>query len=221
QMRCQALEQTVVSYGTALNAVASQGAWHLALHLLLDFQLHALPRSVIAGNAAISACDKGVQWSWALHLFEALHTVDDVSCSAVASGCSRGHQWPSSMSLLSDMQKTLLQGATAAFNAAWDWADEVAWRGSLELLRTLRTLSLRASETSAGASLRAASPRWPLSLSLLEHWSTNAVQGNTIMLNSAIAACVPWPASCFRRHPQESSGQWPLVLGLLEGAKKL
>ncbi|CAE7821395.1 unnamed protein product [Symbiodinium sp. CCMP2592] len=49
QMRRQAVERTVVSslpaigYGTAINAVATQGAWHLALHLLSDFELHAMP----------------------------------------------------------------------------------------------------------------------------------------------------------------------------------
>jgi len=66
--------------------------------------------NVIAFNAAISACDKGLQWERALGLLSELERrvlqPDFVSLSSSVSSCEKGWQWELTIALLEVMQSS-------------------------------------------------------------------------------------------------------------------
>jgi pentatricopeptide repeat domain-containing protein 1 len=67
-----------------------------------------LQPDVISYNAAISACEKGLQWEKALHFLSEMRTQglqpDVISYNAAISACEKGLQWEKALQLLSEMK---------------------------------------------------------------------------------------------------------------------
>ena len=81
--------------------------------LLRKMEGRGLSPNVITYNAAISACEKGEQWEYALALLRRMEArrlrPDAISYCATISACGRGGQWERVLSLLDQMEEGGLQ----------------------------------------------------------------------------------------------------------------
>ena len=73
-------------------------------------------------DAAISACEKGMQWGKAFGLLQEMPTwalqSDVISCSAAMSACEKGMQWEAALGLLPEMPRRSLQPDLFSIDAA-------------------------------------------------------------------------------------------------------
>ena len=64
---------------------------------------------LISYNSAISACEEGEEWEWAIELLRDLQEKklqgNDVTCSAAISACGRCREWQRAIQLLMDTVK--------------------------------------------------------------------------------------------------------------------
>ena len=134
----ESLQRTAVTCGAAISACEARH-WHLALALAAAWVGET---SLIARNAAISACQKGGRWRRALRLFGLLSHAAQPSVvsfnAAVSAAGARGASWQKALRLLAALDSSLRPTAVTACAAVEACAAGVQWRSALRLLRSHR-----------------------------------------------------------------------------------
>eukprot|EP00434_Breviolum_minutum_P020079 symbB.v1.2.017711.t1/scaffold1384.1/size122353/1 len=196
----QKLQATVISYSSALSAVAkADDRWHLALHL---FQaMENVQRDAIVYNATIAAC--GEKWQHALSLFFQLVTSrlqgSLVSYNSAISAAEKSGEWRIAMQLMEDLIATPhLLPDIITYNAVISaCAKGGQWQHAMSLYSALLGYRLYPSVITCSSLISACERggRWQEALHLLEELPAYEVKANIITYNSAISAC-------------EKRGQW-------------
>ena len=98
----------VVMYSLGVSACEDSGmaAWHAALQLFLDVRMLSLEEDTILAGSLISACEKGRQWQWSLHLLNnfrsARLSLSVVMFNAAISACEKCGHWQLALALLQE-----------------------------------------------------------------------------------------------------------------------
>ena len=109
----------VVSFTTAINACRHGSCWVVALDLLFRMQQAAPVRSeaspefkgdLVMWNAAVAACEKAAEWTWAMHLLrQARHVLarspDLVTYNSAMSSLARARRWDGALALWLEMDQ--------------------------------------------------------------------------------------------------------------------
>ncbi|CAJ1346417.1 unnamed protein product [Effrenium voratum] len=185
----------------ASKAISLHGRAMQWQHALVLWARQARPDLAIF-NAAISACDKALQWERAIQLLSKLEglqlTPNHITFSSVISACARARAWEEAVSLLSQSLACRVRDIMG-FNSAIGACD---WRDSVELLEEVRRRSLRPTVVTYSSLIGAPSLPWQHALHLLQEAEGNSLEPNVIAVNGAMSAC-------------EKAGEWPWALQLL------
>eukprot|EP00438_Fugacium_kawagutii_P036456 Skav216529 [mRNA] locus=scaffold1003:329495:332782:- [translate_table: standard] len=90
----------------------------------------ALQMEAIAYNAAISACEKGFQWTKALHLLRQLRR-SIVTYAALVTACGKCEEWRQVQALLDELQRLSME-ATLGRDGAEEWQLALAFFQNLQ-----------------------------------------------------------------------------------------
>ena len=138
-----------------LSSLVKSRRWEMTLNLASSVQ------DVVIGSACISACEKGKEWSRALHILQQLRgnlIASSVSYGAAISACEACEEWQQALLLLTDMFADQLR------------ADVVTFNGVVQACQKCR--------------------RWKEAVQLLdEMWSRKNIAPNLITFNGVLAAC--------------------------------
>lgn len=155
-----------------------------------------IQRTAIAYNAAISACEKGLNPSKALEIFEQMKaegvkpTV--ITYSALISACEKGQQWKLALEVLSEM-KTEGHGANViAYSAAISALSKgQQWEKALMLFREIEKSGGRPSVVTYNATMTALEKglQWERALDLFDEMKRKKLQVTVVSYGSAISAC--------------------------------
>jgi len=129
---------------------------------------------VVACSSALSACEKGLQWSRALQLFQRMRSggqrPDVVACGAAVGACEAGQQWALALGLFVGMLAAGIRLSQVARNTALDaLADEHGWGQSLQLLGQAQILAVDLDAAACNAAVGACGrgQRWAWAARLL------------------------------------------------------
>eukprot|EP00438_Fugacium_kawagutii_P026167 Skav209868 [mRNA] locus=scaffold590:61319:65784:+ [translate_table: standard] len=203
---------SVISYSAAITSCGAE--WRIAVHLL-DTMLHEeiLP-NVITYNSLVNACEKGLQWELALHIFETCQkhfSVDSILRSSVISACGTASEW---LIALHFFQNSEIEGKDSGeFSEGQAESESLVaaivacergcqWQFALQLLHAMLRLRLD-DVTSCTASTAAISAcencgEWEMALAIF-----HLVPADAFTYSATISAC-------------ETAGMWELALNLLE-----
>lgn len=186
------------------------GQWRSALSVLDDMK--QIP-SEISFNAALSACERGVQWQHALALLADMRlaevTPTSVSLNTVVSACEKGAQWKVALALLEDIKASSSSEAdieeaseptsdlgvsaqVASFNAAMSECKAFGqWQRALSLLQEMRSARVQVDEKSFAMAISACErgDEWEHAVSLLEDMREALITPNVMNYGAAIATC--------------------------------
>ncbi|CAE8732455.1 unnamed protein product, partial [Polarella glacialis] len=151
---------------------------------------------VVLCGAAVSACERGHRWQWALDLLqEALHV--SVALNVVI--------FSSAMGACEKVAAYAAVGMSACRKS-------FHWRGALGLLLDAAKLRIEPDETTLGAAVCAceASVQWAAALQLLLQAQLGGARSSSVSANAALGACqqgLQWVRALLRQTSQPST--WP------------
>ena len=143
-----------------------------------------LAKDVIVYGAAVSACEKGLQWERSLRFFDEAGQIglrsDLTLWNAAASACEKTGEWQRALRFLPEMQRSGLRADLVTLSVAIGACQQTQrWEGALHLLGSAAQRGGRASNRPL-ASASAPSRSHELSRSPLRSpfgaWSSRAVQ---------------------------------------------
>ncbi|CAJ1404516.1 unnamed protein product [Effrenium voratum] len=186
QMALRQVPADSVCHGSLLAALASAGCWLVAVQLLGQIR----PNTIMY-NSAISACEKGHKWQWALYFLAQMKEATVVSFSAALSACARSARWEQALSLLHVMPSARVVANSVSFNAAITAAEKAQrWDLALQLLAQMARLEAAPSVVSFNAALSACGrSQWRMALHLLAAMPAESVEPDNATFSSAIAGC--------------------------------
>ncbi|CAE8680561.1 unnamed protein product, partial [Polarella glacialis] len=122
-IRRHTLRLDVIACSATLSAAGEQSMWRGAVQLLLDMQRSlAVQPNAHSFNAAISGCEKGLQWARALHLLSEMclsELIPDVfTYSAAVSACEKARRWEQALELLEVMRAQRVPPNAVSYSAA-------------------------------------------------------------------------------------------------------
>eukprot|EP00439_Symbiodinium_sp_Y106_P069478 s1449_g11.t4 len=202
QVEAKSLQLDVISYVSAISVCERTGQANMALRLLTEMRARRL-QSIIALNAAISACGRGEQWQQALILFSGAEhqqlAVDVVTCGAAVSACEKAGQWVQALQLLSSAHAGRLRINVVALSAGISACEKaVRWEEALWLLFDLEVWQLEADVTSYSAAISACekAAEWRRALQLLSQAEDQGLQVNLITLSAGLMLEKLWAHGC-------------------------
>ncbi|CAJ1370904.1 unnamed protein product, partial [Effrenium voratum] len=157
---------------------------------------------VVSFSAAISACEKGLQWQQALHFLQVQEEaggMDLVSCNAAISACRK--VWQQALNLLAEMPLKKLQADVVSFSAA---ISSCRWELALHLLLGMPEAQVQPNVVSFNAAL--ANTPGQHTAELLALMARRQVRPSGLSFGAAMGAC-------------ERSSHWRHALDLLSTAK--
>lgn len=154
---------------------------------------------MITYNAAISACEKCLEWQWALHLFstmpEARLTPDVISLNAAISASEKVGNWQIALALLFG-QGSHPRPNTISYNATIAACENARrWQLALHLFHGLHSAQLHPSLATYTVTIAACEKarQWEAALVLKDAALASRIRGSpnefVVMYNSAISAC--------------------------------
>ncbi|CAE8673214.1 unnamed protein product, partial [Polarella glacialis] len=150
----------------------------------------------IGTNAAISACEKGGQWQFALDLLGNMPRTkllpDVISCSAAISACEKANQWLIALNLLRSMPEMTVSPSEITWNAVISACEKSGiWRTAMTLLRQMLSSRLAPSAISFDAAISACDKgrRWQLALGLFEGMSQRGLALTAVTFGAVLTAC--------------------------------
>ncbi|CAL1138527.1 unnamed protein product, partial [Cladocopium goreaui] len=130
-MQCNGLEASQVSYCALASALLR---WPAACHVTLTLQAEMLQPNIISCSTAISACEKGSQWSSAFRVFDDMKSqgleADLITVGALITSCEKGAlampgrlQWSQALQLSATNARNVVQlsAAVSACEKANEW----------------------------------------------------------------------------------------------------
>ncbi|CAL1172460.1 unnamed protein product [Cladocopium goreaui] len=194
----------------AQQAVAAHGRrsqWSSALDLTEKMAWQALETNIIIANSAISACEKGEEWSRAMALLAETSTTwrlrrDVISINGAISAVPTCH-WPKALHLLLRLQQEQQQADAISYNSAIKVCE--SW---LVALQTFNAMEVPATAMSYGvmANVFEKASCWALAVHLLASMVNSLLEMNVIVYNSVMSVC-------------SKAEQWQQVLDLLTALK--
>eukprot|EP00435_Cladocopium_sp_Y103_P000219 s2305_g1.t1 len=206
------------------------------MHQLGRLEQQRLRHSVVAFNAAISACRMAAQWISALSLLNHMEQLelerDVVSYTAAMTVFEVAGLWQLALSQLEDLQLQKVEANVVTYNSAISACEKSEeWQSALQLLELLlqqrlaTTISFNATISASGKAAN-----WRLALHLLRKLEKDpSLKPSAISFNAAIgAACSAsrWQKAVRFLSSAETSAvsyqelmavaPWPLALRLLE-----
>ncbi|CAE7202529.1 KLHL4 [Symbiodinium natans] len=132
------------SLSTIISSFDRASCWNLAM-AILHVHPWLLPNEVGYG-AAISACEKGFEWNWALELvcrMDAAALVPNTTCyNSAISACEKGFSWLHALALLQVMASLHVQSDETSVNATASSLEKCTqWLSAVLLLPLLPALS--------------------------------------------------------------------------------
>ncbi|CAK9071025.1 unnamed protein product [Durusdinium trenchii] len=173
--------------------IASLGrtkAWRAVLQTFLDFP----GADGRLNNAAAAACTRGLAWSSALELLQAIPRAalrgNQVTFNTAATAFEKGSQWQKAVSLLHAAGADVVTFSAACSALARGAPD--GWQLPLELLRSFQQRSLEFDVVFCASVLSACEkgPRWEIGIELLD-WMRSSLDLplNLFCFGAAISAC--------------------------------
>ena len=177
-----------------ITALIISQRWHDALRMLLSLIcLGTRPgRSIIAQNAAISACEREGAWEFASRLLR-WPTGDNMlgdtfAHSAALTACARAIQWAHAAVLTSQITAEWLQPNEVTLNALLSTCDRaVLWLGAFQCLQQFHHMRQLPDRITYNTTLSACakSARWRKATHLLHELYHTSLQATLITYNSA------------------------------------
>ncbi|CAK9101589.1 unnamed protein product [Durusdinium trenchii] len=200
------VQPNVVSFVSLLSCYETAWRWPDALHLLISTSSTRALISSAAGNVAMSACEKALEWEQALRTFwwmiEQSLQPDLISYVAAMSSCEKGHQWQAALSFFERMRLESIRPDVTCFNAAISCCEKaLQWQQSLELLAAMASFRVASDSISLSAAMSACtrSSRWSAALYLF----TATLPCAPCARSAQCAACAVRAAeSCVRAAPE-------------------
>eukprot|EP00435_Cladocopium_sp_Y103_P001917 s4561_g1.t1 len=146
------------------------GVWNSVLDFVMEVgfggagpdQLQSLVKSWVAEDregSAITACEKGFQWTWALQLLQRMRcrdlAPDVICCNSLASACARASAWRLALALAPKVADEVTLSALCCASEKGR-----AWQSALQLLRGARERMLEAEVMSHNSCLIGLRSRW-------------------------------------------------------------
>ncbi|CAJ1383364.1 unnamed protein product [Effrenium voratum] len=179
--RAAEVPQDTVAYTSAVSAFALRSSWQRAAQLLEMAQDCGLRCDVVLRSAAASACEKGGAWRSAVQLADSGQDTQLLNIALLAA-TRRGSRatWASALAHVAAMTPRSLRRDGFTFSPL----QNLGWARALELLRFLRSCSLRG-EAALGNLL---APPWRQSVDLLGVMGADLRQ-DAANFNAAGSAC--------------------------------
>ncbi|CAE8646830.1 unnamed protein product, partial [Polarella glacialis] len=238
-LRRQAVQPSALNFAAAVAEVAKTGRWEAALQLLgvgRRWGLLGVPGGSsrlrtqrISYGAGISACARGMRWSWSLQLLQQLRfdsqedSPDKGAFGAALGACRGAGAWEQTLAILASMAVERVDLDASAFGTALgvlcddpgalavDW-ETAKWPLCLQLLQVALRSPLLPAATALSTSVHALARARDASracqvLHLLRRSSAAAASDDTILLVTASGAVL---------HALASKGHWRGSLALLQ-----
>eukprot|EP00439_Symbiodinium_sp_Y106_P071894 s527_g13.t1 len=177
-----------------ITALIISQRWHDALSMLFSLiYLGTRPGgSIIAQNAAISACEREGAWEFASHLLRwpTGHSMlgDTIAHSAAVTACARAIQWADAAVLTSQIAAERLQPNAVTLNAVLSACDRaVLWLAAFQCLQTFHHIRQLPDRITYNTSLSACakSAQWRKATHLLHEVDHTSLKATLITYNSA------------------------------------
>ncbi|CAJ1455322.1 unnamed protein product [Effrenium voratum] len=203
-LRRQSLKVDAITGGSAITACSEGSQWQGALHTLFDFCTGV---SIVACNAAISACQQEALWATALWLLNSVEArslqANIVSYNSAMNSCERGGRWQLAVALFADLRLKQVELDINTWNAVICACRSAGlWQAALELLFSVG-LQRDVVTFNSAASVCEQSSQWQASLCVFEALCDACFKPDAVSYSVAINAC-------------EQGEQWQYALGLLQ-----
>eukprot|EP00435_Cladocopium_sp_Y103_P024120 s3437_g5.t2 len=166
------------------------GRWQNALVLFFDMGRLQVRPNTFTCSAALSACDKGLQWILALELLKRCRRdrLDGRAYCSALSACGKASQWPKALELF--RQSQLVDSSNLfTFNATLSACEKgQQWPWTIQLLEEAKHHQLQPDLISFNSSIQAASLHWPTALRLFSNLQLAAHQPDTVSFNAVLNA---------------------------------
>lgn len=166
------------------------------MDLLDSMEREGFPRTAIAYNAAISACEKGMVPAKALDVFNRMKregiVPSVVTYSALISAAEKGGQWKLALDILEDMKRDGHRGNVIAYSAAISaLAKGQQWELALQLFREIQSCGREPSIVTYNATMTALEKglQWEKALDLFDEMKMRNLNVTVVSYGSAISAC--------------------------------
>lgn len=164
-MEAEAMVPDVIGFSSSISTCGFVAAWSTALALTLEGV-----EDVFSFNAAISACDKGGQFTSALRLLdlmsEAVVVPDVITFNGIISASGKDRHWRHACALLSQILAGNMSPNIISYNSAIN-ACTRCWSNGLALLSAAVERSLRCDVVGRSSFLGAAPP-WRVALGAMD-----------------------------------------------------
>lgn len=227
------IQVSVVTFSSALNALAKARQWQLSIFLLQSGSLDVSPNAFTYGSV-INACERASDWSTSLQLLQGISfgrgSLDVVSASGVLGACARSNQWESACDVLCKLGLSL-QLDSVAYSTTISSFGRAPWPQATFLLGVLLQRGLQADVISFNASMGSQPETWRVAQGLLKTMRMKMIR-STVVTWGSLLRLSPWClahyslASAVGRGAElndwcraAAGGPWPLALGLLLDAE--
>eukprot|EP00435_Cladocopium_sp_Y103_P022248 s3437_g5.t1 len=176
--------------GSAISVLSKASEWQNALVLFFDMGRLQVRPNTFTCSAALSACDKGLQWILALELLKRCRRdrLDGRAYCSALSACGKASQWPKALELF--RQSQLVDSSNLfTFNATLSACEKgQQWPWTIQLLEEAKHHQLQPDLISFNSSIQAASLHWPTALRLFSNLQLAAHQPDTVSFNAVLNA---------------------------------
>jgi len=163
---------------------------------LAECKAAKLQPNVVACSAAVSACERGLQWQRALQVLASLPDAgispNTITMNAAVSACERVSQWPPAFQLLRRMWRRGPRPDVVTVSAAISAAAEGSrWKLATGLLRSVQGVGVEVGMITRNALITACanSAKWDRGLRLLGGLSGHGFDDDAVAYGATLVAC--------------------------------
>jgi len=179
-----------ITHNAVIRVGEKGGRWRHSLWLL---QHMPFPQNTIAYCAAVSACEKGLQWAFASHLVNEMRShaleLDNIACNSLTSAFEKGQQWEHAFQFLDFMQQRDTRQDVISYRALISACGICQiWQSIMTLLTKMLELRLRPNQMTYSAAV-SASRHWSWALDLVADTLRCRNEIDAITCNALISTC--------------------------------
>ncbi|CAE7233649.1 unnamed protein product, partial [Symbiodinium sp. CCMP2456] len=200
QMSHADIRKSVLSYSSAIKAVAAGQQWPAASALLQDLRDSSLRCDTILCGSVMTACARAGCWEVALRLHEDMSTLfvptDALVVDALIRSCEPGGKWAVAMHLLKTLPDLGILPDLRLYNTVLGVCSAAGqWQRGADLLQRARAAALQPDAFSFSVCVTACerTTRWEGALACLQEMRRQRVEPNEVTFNAAIRACEAFP----------------------------
>ncbi|CAE7214829.1 unnamed protein product [Symbiodinium sp. CCMP2592] len=200
QMNHADVRKSVISYSSAIKAVAAGQQWSAASALLQDLRDSSLRCDTILCGSVMTACARAGCWEVALGLHEDMSTLsvptDALVLDALIRSCEPGGKWAVAMRLLESLPDLGILPDLRLYNTVLGVCSAAGqWQRGAELLERACAAELEPDAFSFSVCVTACerATRWEGALASLREMRRVRVEPNEVTFNAAIRACEAFP----------------------------